>query len=165
MNINTTTPIASVSFKWSSDYYRQFCVTVRASAMFSWFSIVWLAIFAVLLILDGGFKTYLGILLIIFDLFLIWNVFSGISPTAVYKSYKLLQGLSTFVEFFDDKLVITNDYSFIKLPYDMLYAIKSSKYGYAFMASKASGYFVPRELCSDELISFIEVQRKKTPIK
>ena len=153
--MNASPSIASVSYNMSLDYYRQFCAIMQSSMIITrWLPIVWVAIWALVLMLCGEF--IFGSFLVISDGYLIWNEIKGFSPTAIYNSCKIMHGLYLSMDFYENIFIYTDKFGSQRVPYEMLYSIKSSKYGYALLTSKGNGYFVPKGVCSNELISFIE---------
>jgi len=156
---NENEPKAIVKYEWSADLYRLFNHTAFNSVIdtgFSWFFIALLSIGAIMLIPTGDWGSiFLGLIFAYYAIIYTWYQ-QRYSIKAVYKSYKAMHGLSIQILFHDNYLIYSNQYSIEKIPYDMLYQIKSSKYGYALLLSKCNGIFVPKGECPKELIQLIE---------
>lgn len=159
MDSNANTPIATLSYEWTEEYYAQFTDTLNKSLLGRtsiWFFIVWYVLIALILFLIGGaFNICIGVFLCFCAIYMVWNKYKGNSVSAIYKSYKIYQGLVTSYEFYDTHFVVSDKFGTNSYPYDLLYTIKSSKYGYVLCLSKVGGYFIPKGQCSQTLIQFI----------
>lgn len=101
------------------------------------------------------FFVIFGIFLCGISLYYGWNEYKGFSTSAIFKSYKMYQGLNVKFDFYDSYVVIADKYGSNKLPYELFYAVKSSKYGYVLCVSKVSGYFIPKSKCNEQLTRLI----------
>lgn len=159
MNQTTNQPIASISYEWTEEYYKQFADTLNKSLIgksIFWFFIVWFVLMALLLMFMGGtFNICVGTLLGIIAIYMVWNKYNGYSYSSIYKSCKIYQGLIVSFDFYDNYFVVSDKFGTNTLPYDILYSVKSSKFGYVLCTSKLGGYFIPKGECSDTLIHFI----------
>lgn len=151
--------LATVSYEWTEEYFSQFSSTLRGSIVeksVRWLPIAWNLIVALFMFMIGS--TFF----VIFGIFLCgvafygWNEHKGYSTTAIFKSYKMYQGLNVKFDFYDSYVVIADKYGSNKLPYELFYAIKSSKYGYVLCVSKVSGLFIPKGGASEQLVKLIE---------
>lgn len=97
----------------------------------------------------------LGVFFLIIGIYYGWSEYKGRSVSAVYQSYKLAHGLPLQFEFFDTYFVVSDKYGTNTYPYNILYSIKSSKYGYVLCVSKVSGYFIPKSVCDKQLITLL----------
>lgn len=158
MNQTTNQPIASISYEWTEEYYKQCAETLNKSIIvksISWFFIAWFILLAFLLFLAGGtINVCLGVFLCIVLIYNVWYR-KEYSISAIFKSYKIYHGLTVSFEFYDNYFVISDKFGTNTLPYDILYSVKSSKFGYVLCTSKLGGYFIPKGECSDTLIHFI----------
>lgn len=158
MNQTTNQPIASISYEWTEEYYKQCAETLNKSIIvksISWFFIAWFVLLAFLLFLTGGtINVCLGVFLCIVLIYDVWYR-KEYSIPAIFKSYKIYHGLTVSFEFYDNYFVISDKFGTNTLPYDILYSVKSSKFGYVLCTSKLSGHFIPKSECSDTLIRFI----------
>ena len=134
MDTSHEEPLATVSYEWTEEYFSQFTSIMRGS-MARWFPVG---------IFMCGITLYSG-----------WNEYKGFSTSAIFKSYKMYQGLNVQFDFYDSYVVIADKYGSNKLPYELFYAIKSSKYGYVLCVSKVGGFFVPKSKCSEKLTLLI----------
>lgn len=159
MNQNSNQPIASISFEWTEEYYKQFADTLNKSLIgksISWFVCAWFVLLAFLLFLAGGIiNICFGIFLCILLIYNVWYRYKGYSISAIYKSFKIYHGLTVSFDFYDNYFVVSDKFGTNTLPYDILYTVKSSKFGYVLCTSKVSGHFIPKSECSDTLIRFI----------
>ena len=159
MNQNTNQPFASISYEWTAEYYNQCAETLNQSLIgksIVWFFIAWFVLMALLLMFMGGtLNICVGTLLGIIAIYMVWSKCSGYSYSAIYKSYKIYHGLTVTFDFYDNYFVVSDKFGTNTLPYDILYTIKSSKFGYVLCTSKVSGHFIPKSECSDSLIHFI----------
>lgn len=160
MDSTTNTPFATLSYEWSEEYYRQFTDTLNNSLIGRisiWFFIGWYVLIALILFTSGGISNVcIGLFLCLYVIYMIWNRYKGYSVSAIYKSCKMCKDLTVSNEFYDNHFVVTDKFGTNTIPYDILYTIKSSKFGYVLCISKLGGYFIPKEVCSKELILFIE---------
>lgn len=102
------------------------------------------------------FFVIFGIFLCGISLYYGWNEYKGFSTSSIFKSYKMYQGLNVQYAFYDSYVVIADKYGSNKLPYELFYTIKSSKYGYVLCVSKVSGFFIPKCGVSEQLVKLIE---------
>ncbi len=153
-------PFATLSYEWSKEYYSQSIYTMN-NPLFRpvsiWFLIVVYILGALILFIIGdGFDVCFGLYLCLYAIYMIWNKYKGDSVSAIYKSCKMYKDLVVFYEFYDKHFVVKDKYGTNTIPYDMLYTIKSSTFGYVLCTSNLCGLFIPKEFCSNELILFIE---------
>lgn len=155
MDTSHEEPLATVSYEWTEEYFSQFTSIMRGS-MARWIPVVWNLIVTLFMFLIGT------ILFVIFGIFMCgitlysgWNEYKGFSTSAIFKSYKMYQGLNVQFDFYDSYVVIADKYGTNKLPYELFYTIKSSKYGYVLCVSKVGGFFVPKSKCSEKLALLI----------
>lgn len=122
-----------------------------------WLPIAWNLIVALFMFLIGTtFFVIFGFFLCGIALYYGWNEYKGFLTSAIFKSCKMYQGLNVKYDFYDSYVVIADKYGSIKLPYELFYAIKSSKYGYVLCVSKVSGFFIPKCAASEQLVKLIE---------
>ena len=160
MEKNDKTLITTVSYEWSEEYFIQFA-TILSSSMteksLRWLPIAWNIIIALFMFLIGiPFYIGLGSFLLIIGIYYGWSEYKGKSVSAVYQSYKLAHELLLQFEFFDTYFVVSDKYGTNTYPYNILYSIKSSKYGYVLCVSKVSGFFIPKSACDKQLIILLE---------
>ena len=159
MDASNKQPIATVSYEWTEEYFSQFSSILRGSMAEKsarWLPIAWNLILAILMFLIGTtFFVIFGIFLCGISLYYGWNEYKGFSTSAIFKSYKMYQGLNAKFDFYDSYVVIADKYGSNKLPYELFYAVKSSKYGYVLCVSKVSGYFIPKSKCNEQLTRLI----------
>ena len=157
MEENNQIIIGEISYEWSLDYYCQFIAMIRKSKLIwvaTWIPTLWITVIGILLIIGGSI--FFGVCFCVCGAYFIWNELKGNSPKAVFKTYKKMHGLKENITFTSDKLIQNNIFGSEILPFNLLYDIRSSKYGYALLDSKCSGYFIPKGACTQEVISFIE---------
>lgn len=74
-----------------------------------------------------------------------------------YNKYKLIKGETYTINLCYDHLEASDKRGSLSIPYEDLYKIKRSKYGYVLMLGAVQGIFIPIEFCSD---SVHEILRK-----
>lgn len=160
MGASNKQPIATVFYEWTEEYFSQFSSILRGSMAEKsarWLPVAWNLIVAFLMFLIGTtFFITFGIFLCGITFYYGWNEYKGSSTSAIFKSYKMYQGLNVQYDFYDSYVVIADKYGSNKLPYKLFYAIKSSKYGYVLCVSKVSGFFIPKSVASEQLVKLIE---------
>lgn len=152
-------PLATVSYEWTEEIYERSAITMNYMyerkfrlLNFVFTSGVALWLFLIGLILGDIFNIVVGIVIFLIAL---WARKAS-SISTVYKSSKIFHGLTEQFNFYDSCVVHTTEYGQDIVPYDKLYTIKSSKYGYMLCISKVSGYFIPQQKCTDNLIQLFE---------
>lgn len=159
MNQTTNQPIASISYEWTEEYYNRLIHTQYNpvnTLLARWFIIAFYGLSALFWFFIGDeFSIIFGLFLSICAIFLTMIRYYGYSVYAIYKSLKIYHGLTVSFEFYDKYFVVSDKFGTNTLPYDILYSVQSSKFGYVLCTSKISGYFIPKEECSDTLIQFI----------
>ena len=160
MEASNKEPLATVSYEWTEEYFSQFSSILRgamAEKSARWFPIAWNLIIVLFMFLIGTtFFVIFGIFLCGITLYDVWNEYKGFSTSAIFDSYKIYQGLNVKFDFYDSYVVKADKYGSNKLPYELFYAIKSSKYGYVLCDSKVSGFFIPKRGASEQLVKLIE---------
>ena len=159
MDSTTKAPFATLSYEWSEEYFSQVADTLNNSLIrrtSEWFFIVWYMLMALILFIIGGvYNVFIGLVLCLCAIYIIWNRYKGYSVSAIYKSYKMYEDLTVFYEFYEKHFVVTDKFGSNTYPYSILYSIKSSKYGYALCLSKVSGFFIPKSACDKQLITLL----------
>ncbi len=159
MDQNANQFIASISYEMTEEKYKQFAETLNQSLIgksIFWVFIAWYLFMALLLMSTGAtFNICTGALLGIIVIYSVWSKYRGNSYSAIYKSYKIYHGLIVSSDFYDNYFVVSDKFGSSTLPYDILYTVKASKYGYVLCTSKLSGHFIPKSECSDTLISLL----------
>ena len=151
MDASYKEPLATVSYVWTKKYYNQYS-SIMGVKMTTWI-VAFNLIMGLLLILAGTIDS------VIIGIFV-----SGISiyyggnfaASAIFKSYKMLHELKVQLDFYESYVVISDKYSLTKLPYEVFNSVKSSKYGYVLYNSKISGLFIPKDVCSEQLVKLME---------
>lgn len=160
MDASNKQPIATVSYEWTEEYFSQFSSILRGSMAEKsarWLPIAWNLILAILMFLIGTtFFVIFGIFLCGISLYYGWNEYKGFSTSTIFKSYKMYQGLNVQYDFYDSYVVTTDKYGYTNVPYEVIYDVKSSKYGYVLCVSKVSGFFIPKCGVSEQLVKLIE---------
>lgn len=159
MDNNQKEVISSASYEWTEEYFSQYAATIRGTSekIMTCVTIAWLVIVAILLFLIGTtLNILLGAFLLIATIYYWWYGYSGHSISAIYKSCKIFHGVTLRFDFHDLYIAVSDKFGSTIIPYNLLYDIKQSKYGFVLCVSKVSGYFIPKGACSDELVSFIE---------
>lgn len=73
----------------------------------------------------------------------------------IYLSMKMLQNEEVKYEFFENEFIVTDKYGSTKIPFEMIYEIKETKWQYIILTSKVSGYYIEKSEAVDGFADYI----------
>ena len=158
MDNNQKGIILSASCESTEEYFYQYVRTLRGTADKVSIRVisVWFIFVGILSFKSGTTSDIIiGAFLLIGAIYF-WYIYSSHYISVLYNSYRMSHGVTLRFEFNDSYVRVSDKFGNNTIPYNLLYAIKQSKYGFVLCVSKASGYFIPKGVCSNDLISFIE---------
>lgn len=153
-------PLFKISQEYTFKEYKKF-----TNAVLKW-NLIIVSVFllfaflsGVLLIAFNGSSTQAWFL-ILFPI--IYVISKKMSIKKYYESNKILKDVIQEYEFYKDYLIAKNVNSEAKIEYNKIYKVIETKTNFYIMVAKNQGYIISKEVCSDELVEFLNgVKYKK----
>lgn len=152
-------PLFKISQEYTFAEYKKF-----ANAVLKWSRIIlgvflWFAFLSgILLIAFNGSSTPAWVL-VLFPI--VHVIFRKMSLKKYYNSNKMLKDITQEYEFYKDYFITKNTNSEAKIEYDKIYKIIKTKTNFYIMIAQNQGYIISKEVCTDELIKFLDNLNKK----
>ena len=154
--------IGTVSYVWTYEHFEQFSDIVLGNPRIAiWlkviFSILGMGVSVLQILAGTPLDLITGIIFGLICFYILWVQLKRRSLMALtYSTNRLLVNQPVSITLYDDKILYETQYDRICLPFHLLYKVKGSNKGYVFMPSINSGIFIPKNICSQEIVDFIE---------